>query len=122
MQQLTKKTLGSIIARLKKGSTLGKETKALGLSGNGPLRRALIQHLGGKPAYDALMTKSREKRRPSRLAGGKKDNKTAADEPSGDDNSSSKGTLIDVEIDDGSSDDDEDEDPVDHLVGAIEVG
>jgi len=98
MQQLTKKALGAVVTRLRKGSTLGQESKKLGLSGNGPLRGALIEHLGGRPAYDALMTKSREKR-PSRLAGGKKDNKTAADEPSGGDDSSSKGTLIDVEID-----------------------
>lgn len=61
--QLTKKTLGGIVARLKSGkTTLGQESKALGMSGNGGLRKALVEHLGSKQEYNELMTKSREKR------------------------------------------------------------
>ena len=60
--QLTKKVLGSIVARLRKGSTLGEESRALGMNRNGPLREALRQHLGSKKAYDELITKAFETR------------------------------------------------------------
>lgn len=63
METFTKKILDSVVSRLKKGtSTLGKESKALDINRNGPLRAALKQHLGSKKAYDELISKAREKR------------------------------------------------------------
>ncbi len=45
-----------ILPRLKKGeTTLGAERDRLGLSGNGPLGKALTELLGGKKAYQQMM-------------------------------------------------------------------
>lgn len=45
-----------VLPRLKKGeTTLGAERDRLGLSGNGPLRKALTELLGSKKAYQEMM-------------------------------------------------------------------
>ena len=50
-----------ILPRLKKGqTTLGAERDRLGLSGNGPLRKALTELLGSKAAYTAMMAAARK--------------------------------------------------------------
>lgn len=73
MIQLTKTVLGGIVARLQSGkTTLGKESKALGISRNGPLREALRQHVGSKEAYLALIAKAWEKRPRTKGTGTKK--------------------------------------------------
>ena len=50
-----------ILPRLKKGqTTLGAERDKLGLSGNGPLRKALTELLGSKKAYSDMMAAARK--------------------------------------------------------------
>ena len=50
-----------ILPRLKKGeTTLGAERDRMGLSGNGPLRKALTELLGSKAAYTAMMAAARK--------------------------------------------------------------
>ena len=50
-----------ILPRLKKGeTTLGAERDRLGLSGNGPLRKALTELLGGQEAYSDMMASTRK--------------------------------------------------------------
>ncbi len=50
-----------VLPRLKAGkTTLGAERKRLGLSGNGPLRKALTELLGGKAAYRKMMTEAKK--------------------------------------------------------------
>ena len=41
---------------------MGSERDRLGLSSNGPLRKALTQLLGGKPAYRKMMAEAKEKK------------------------------------------------------------
>ncbi len=50
-----------ILPRLKKGeTTLSAERDRLGLSGNGPLRKALTEILGSKKAYGEMMAAARK--------------------------------------------------------------
>ena len=51
-----------ILPRLRAGkTTLGAERDRLGLSGNGPLRKALTEILGGKAAYSKMMAEAKKK-------------------------------------------------------------
>lgn len=78
MTEITKKALGSIVSRMKKGtSTLGQESKALGINRNGPLRAALVLHLGSQEAYTALIGKSWEQRLRKKATGTKRGKKTS---------------------------------------------
>ena len=50
-----------ILPLLRKGeTTLSAERDKLGLSGNGPLRKALTELLGSKKAYTAMMAAARK--------------------------------------------------------------
>ena len=81
--ELTKAVLDSIVRRLEKGETkLIEQSKRLHFRDNSPLRKALREHLGGRPAYDAVIAKAMAARQPKakKVASAKKAGKKSPKE------------------------------------------